>query len=164
MGNRATVIFTDKENNFSPAVYLHWNGGAESVYGFLEEMNRRNIRGSNDLMYECARFIQICGEFFDQDEFTSTTLGVTDSPKSGQLKDLAQVRTDLGDNGIYLVYRTKDEMTVRRFHEDYTAHTMIELTPEEVATEKENAYKDDYGWLKDVFEKIAHGRKASKYG
>ncbi len=39
MGNRATIIFTDGKKSFSPAVYLHWNGGPESVYAFLEELD-----------------------------------------------------------------------------------------------------------------------------
>lgn len=163
MGNRATVIFTDGKS-FSPAVYLHWNGGAESVYGFLEEANRRKIRGSEDLQYQCARFIQIAGEFLDADEFGSTSLGVTDSPKSDKPEDLAKVKTDLGDNGIYLVNRTNGAMEVRRFREDYKNKIMIEFTPEEVAQERKEAYAHEYGLLKDEFIKIAHGRLVSKYG
>lgn len=68
MGNRAIVIFEDeKSTEFSPAVYLHWNGGPESVYPFLDEMDRRHIR-TGDGAYESARFIQLIGEYFDQDE------------------------------------------------------------------------------------------------
>jgi hypothetical protein len=29
MGNRGTVIFADGKEEFSPAIYLHWNVGAE---------------------------------------------------------------------------------------------------------------------------------------
>lgn len=76
MGNRGNVVFSNKDwTEFSPCVYLHWNGGPESVYGFLEELNRRKIRA--DQCYEAARFIQIVGEFFDQKTISTTSLGVS---------------------------------------------------------------------------------------
>ena len=62
MGNRATVIF-QAQDTISPAIYLHWNGGPESVYQFLDELDRRKVRGDAD--YEAARFVKIVGEFFD---------------------------------------------------------------------------------------------------
>jgi len=162
MGNRATVIFTDGKKSFSPAVYLHWNGGAESVYGFLEELNRRKARA--DQCYECARFIELAGDFMDQDEFSSSCLGVANSPRSDKPQDLAKVKTDLGDNGIYLVNRTGDNMTVRRFLEDWENKTVVEFTPGEVEQEKELAHKHKYGLLKKEFAKIANGRPVSKFG
>jgi hypothetical protein len=79
MGNRATVIFapTDAEANvltISPAIYLHWNGGPESIYAFLDELNRRNCRP--DGSYEAAVFIAIVREFFDQEKYGTLSLGV----------------------------------------------------------------------------------------
>ena len=65
MGNRAIVIFSDKEEkNILPAVYLHWNGGPESIYAFLDELDRRKV--GDNRHYETARFIQIVGEFMDE--------------------------------------------------------------------------------------------------
>ena len=60
MGNRAIVIFKDGEE-YSPHVYLHWNGGIESVAAFLTEMNRRGWHRTD---YAAARFCQVVGEFF----------------------------------------------------------------------------------------------------
>ena len=55
MGNRANIIFTNSDESvLSPAIYLDWNGGAESIYAFLDEMDRRNII-FNDIMYESAK-------------------------------------------------------------------------------------------------------------
>ena len=167
MGNRATVIFTDGKGEFSPAVYLHWNGGPESVYGFLEELNRRKARSDQD--YECARFIELVGEFFDQDNFGSTSLGVTNGPESDRLEDLEKVATDHGDNGFYLVNRTSEEMQVRRFkeayqHEPFKCLGLVEMAPADVANEREAAYKDKYGLLKEEFAKIANDRPVSKFG
>ena len=150
MGNRATVIFTDGDKSFSPAVYLHWNGGPESVYSFLAELDRRKARCDQD--YECARFIQLVGEFFDQETIGSTSLGVTNGPASADIADLQKVMTDHGDNGFYLVNRTGGKMTVRRFTEHYSRSEtgewlgpeLREMPPDEVKQERESALKDKY--------------------
>ena len=162
MGNRATVIFTDGKKSFSPAVYLHWNGGPESIYAFLAELDRRHVRADQD--YECARFIQLIGEFFDQETISSTSLGVANGPKSAELKDLGKVYTDHGDNGIYLVNRTKTSTTVRRFiehykDEDYTPY-LVEMSEFEVAEEHKEALEHEY-WeaFKVTFAEITGSKK-----
>jgi len=111
VGNRATVIFEDQAHEkFSPAIYLHWNGGPESVYPLLKELDRRGVRA--DQNYEAARFVAIVAEFFDVKEYTSLSLGVANGPKSDSLKALAPFNP--GDNGIYLVCR-QSKTQVRRF-------------------------------------------------
>ena len=83
MGNRANVVFVNKAgDNISPTVYLHWNGGAESIYAFLDELDRRKVRA--DQCYECARFVQIVSEFFDSGEerYGTLSLGVMNGPKT----------------------------------------------------------------------------------
>jgi hypothetical protein len=158
MGNRATVIFTDGKNRFSPAVYLHWNGGPESVYAFLEELDRRKQRADQD--YECARFIQLIGQFFDQDRISSTSVGVANGPKSDSVDDLLKVPTDHGDNGFYVVNRTVEPMKVRRFREHLIDRatwkfTLIELPPEWVSAEHQAAEKHEYRkTFREVFAKI----------
>jgi hypothetical protein len=158
MGNRATVIFTDGKKRFSPAVYLHWNGGPESAYAFLEELDRRRQRADQD--YECARFIQLIGEFFDQDRISSTSLGIVNGPNSDNVCDLGKVRTDHGDNGFYLVNRTIKPMKVRRFREELAdratwQYTLVELPPERVIAEREAAEKHEYRQgVRDTFAKI----------
>lgn len=57
-----------------------FNGGPESVYAFLDELNRRKVRADAD--YECARFIAIVAKFFDKEAYTSLSLGVTNGPAS----------------------------------------------------------------------------------
>lgn len=102
MGNRATVVFVSGDQ-VSPAVYLHWQGGPESVYAFLDELDRRDVRADAD--YECARFIGIVAEFFDQERYGNSSLGVVNGPKSTRPEDLERVQTDHGDNGFYVVNR-----------------------------------------------------------
>lgn len=155
MGNRGTVVFTDGKKNFSSAVYLHWNGGPESIYGFLAELDRRQIRADQD--YETARFIQIVGEFFDQDSINGLSLGVVNGPKNDSIKELSKIQTDLSDNGVYLVCRNNGNSKIRRFTEDYencpldtTGHKdygklqLREWSVFEVEREKKEAMKSDY--------------------
>jgi hypothetical protein len=105
---------------FSPSVYCHWNGSAGSIYGFLEELDRRKIRADQD--YECARFIQLVGEFFDQNQISGLSLGVANGPTSDKPEDLQKVQTDHGDNGFYLVdrmHRVEGRPHVRRLKEQW---------------------------------------------
>lgn len=161
MGNRATVIFTDGKESFSPAVYLHWNGGPESIYGFLEELDQRQIRADQE--YECARFIQLIGEFFDQDGIGGLSLGVANGPATDSLEDLNKVGTDKGNNGIYLVNRTTKPMEVRRFTEHWTPeHTtiMAELPIEQVKAEREKADSHSYRQrFREFYTKATQGKK-----
>lgn len=118
MGNRANVIFCNGER-ISPCIYLHWNGGPDSVYAFLEELDRRKVRP--DAEYEAARFCQLVGEFFDQrKELGGLSLGVLNGPSEISVEALGRLMTDQGDNGFYVVNRTlpmPDGM--RRFRATY---------------------------------------------
>jgi hypothetical protein len=155
MGNRAVVIFEDSQSkNFSPAVYLHWNGGPESVYAFLDELDVRQIRADQE--YEAARFIQIVGEFFGHE---GLSLGVFNGPET-DLELTEDSQFNHGDNGIYLVCRENKERRMRRFnHVNYPEFR--ELTEEEVEKEKNKAYEDDYmqpEGIPSTFRKIRESR------
>jgi hypothetical protein len=130
MGNRANVIFVTgdggmRPREISPAIYLHWNGGPESVYAFLAELDRRNVRA--DAEYEAARFVHVVGDFFDSDlgprswtpgecqEYEGLSLGIINGPKEITPEALANLRTDNGDNGFYVVDRSGDGLKMRRF-------------------------------------------------
>src|ERR1035437_1122205 len=146
MGNRATVIFTDGKANFSPAIYLHWNGGPESIYAFLAESERRGVNGNFD--GPTARFIQLIGEFFDQGsenpKHDCLSLGVVNGPKSAKIADLEKVDTDQSNNGLYLVNWTKTGLSMRRFLLLLPDHHLVEQTPEWVAAERKAALAHEY--------------------
>jgi hypothetical protein len=138
MGNRGNVIFTDGKR-YSPAVYLHWNGGPESVYAFLSELDRRDVRA--DTEYDAARFVQLVGEFFDNRKvYNGLSLGIvnTDLSADALLEGLRAVYTDGGDNGFYVVNR--DAGTMRRFS-GYD-ESFAEWSPEVVARERQSAEKN----------------------
>lgn len=88
MGNRAVISFDENDN--ATGVYLHWNGGPESVLAFLDAAKELGVRGGEDQPYFFARFCQIIGNFF----------GGTTSVGIGPVKSLD---TDNGDNGWYII-------------------------------------------------------------
>lgn len=89
MGNRAVIAFgPDKPDTIG--VYLHWNGGRDSVEGFLEAAKTLKLRDPLDDCYGIARFCQIVGNCFGG----GLSLGVD---------VLARLDCDNGNNGVYFV-------------------------------------------------------------
>jgi hypothetical protein len=162
MGNRANVIFTNKKlTNFSPCIYLHWNGGPESIYNFLEELNRRDVRA--DQCYEAARFTQLVGEFIDSSGQGGHSLGLGGKPKSATPTALLQACGDPSDNGLYLVCREGDDMKVDRYLLNYKTNKLEKQTDDWVDKEFGEAfenikYREN---LRKAFAKIAQKEKAT---
>ena len=90
MGNRAVIAF-EPYSITSPGIYIHWNGGRESVEGFLEACRRLGYRRPDmDPSYAMARLTQVIATFFGG----TTSIGI----------DLIKrLDTDNGDNGVYVV-------------------------------------------------------------
>ena len=104
MGNRAVVEFTkdDKHSGTNVGVYLHWNGGRDSIEAFLEATKRVMADRGEDETYAPARFVQIVGNYLGD----NLSLG------------LAQCRNldcDNWDNGVYLVHPGSLEIIGRRY-------------------------------------------------
>lgn len=88
MGNRAVI----KQSGSSVGVYLHWNGGAESVTAFLKYCELRGFRGFDD-PYGIARFCQVVGNYFGG----SLSIGI-----EGDVKETEEYAKWI-DNGVYVV-------------------------------------------------------------
>jgi hypothetical protein len=90
MGNRAVIAFRDESRSkeLSPAIYLHWNGGRDSVEGFLAAAKKLELRADSD--YAAARLAQVIGNYFGGT--LSVGVGV-----------YATLDTDNYDNGVYWV-------------------------------------------------------------
>jgi hypothetical protein len=87
MGNRAVVTAEGSKSG----VYLHWNGGPESIEAFLRAAKDLGIRDpADDPSYFYARFVQMCANYF----CGTTSIGC------GALSELD---TDNGDNGVYVL-------------------------------------------------------------
>lgn len=90
MGNRA-VITASKSKTAGIGIYVHWNGGPESVLAFLDECRARGYRDPGaDESYAMARLCGLICEFF----------GGGDSVGLGPLRELD---CDNYDNGVYVI-------------------------------------------------------------
>lgn len=84
MGNRAVITTTEKET----AIYLHWNGGLDSVEAFLKYCELKQYRADD---YGLARLTQVIGNFFGG----GLSLGI------GSYKSYEYAAD--GDNGVYVI-------------------------------------------------------------
>lgn len=109
MGNRAVVFFKGADASQTGGVYLHWNGGPESILAFLGAMlDRKWMRPD----YASARFVQVVGEFFDlQGDCQGLSLGICARPPI--IDDVEALEaTSPGDNGVYVVTITENDFQV----------------------------------------------------
>lgn len=88
MGNRAVITFDGKGKD-TPALYVHWNGGRDSIEGFALATKILMATRGADKHYAMARFAQVVGTFFDG----NLSYGM------GQLKNFG---TDQ-DNGVFVI-------------------------------------------------------------
>jgi hypothetical protein len=140
MGNRAVIAFEDDTGVQSFGVYLHWNGGPESVWAFLDVLTTRMRSRGDDVAYASARLVEIVGRYFGGN--TSVGLlgfGDSDADKLGARDDVEHL--DLGDNGIYVV--AWDEK-LKRYA--IAAHYVDSkwLRPNEITAEEGEARSHDY--------------------
>lgn len=111
MGNRGVVCFADRSeiekylvdgaeklegfcaaNGDKVGVYLHWNGGRDSIVNFCEVCRRKNFRDPVNDCYGVARFIQTVTNF----------LGVRSGLSVG-VDTLNHLDCDNWDNGVFIV-------------------------------------------------------------
>ena len=87
MGNRAVITTPEREIG----LYLHWNGGRDTVEPLLRYCELKGYRAPSTDCYGWARIAQVVGNFFGG----TTSVGVcayTDDK-----------RMNPGDNGIYVI-------------------------------------------------------------
>lgn len=90
MGNRAVI--TTKENfvDNGIGIYLHWNGGRDSVEAFLKYCELKGHRAPTSDCYGWARLAQVIGNFFGG----TTSIGI----------DVCErLDCDNYDNGVYFI-------------------------------------------------------------
>jgi hypothetical protein len=100
MGNRAVITMAKKPTENSVGIYLHWNGGAESVLAFAETAKHFGVR-FYDETYATARLAQIIGNFFGGT--TSVGVGI-----------LGQLDCENYDNGTYRISFENDEVVLEQ--------------------------------------------------
>ena len=86
MGNRAVITTRSKDIG----VYLHWNGGRDSVKAFLKYCKLKGYRPPELDCYGWARLCQVIGNFFGGE----LSIGIDKYDKLDK---------DNGDNGVYVI-------------------------------------------------------------
>ena len=90
MGNRAIITTRENFNNNGIGVYLHWNGGRDSVEAFLYYCKLKGYRPPEKDCYGWARLCQVIGNFFGG----TTSIGIDNFQKdTGKYQD----------NGTYII-------------------------------------------------------------
>lgn len=93
MGNRAVITASkalDVRGSSDIGVYLHWNGGRDSVEGFLTYCKIKGYRAPDSDNYGWARLCQVIGNFFGGD----ASLGID---------KCHCLDCDNFDNGVYII-------------------------------------------------------------
>lgn len=86
MGNRAVITTQDKDLG----IYLHWNGGFDSVNAFLTYCKIKGYRTPETDNYGWARLCQVIGNWIGGE----LSLGIDRYDR---------LDTDNGDNGVYII-------------------------------------------------------------
>lgn len=96
MGNRAVITTRENWRHCGVGIYLHWNGGRDSVEAFLKYCDLKGYRSPDEDCYGWARLCQVIGNFFGG----STSIGID---------TLWHLDRDNGDNGVYIIKGWKIE-------------------------------------------------------
>lgn len=90
MGNRAVIATKESFENNGLGIYLHWNGGYDSVSAFLKYCELKDYRTPDTDNYGWARLCQVIGNFFGG----TTSVGIDTVDK---------LDCDNWDNGVYII-------------------------------------------------------------
>lgn len=90
MGNRAVITTRHNFNNNGVGVYLHWNGGRDSVESFLKYMKLKRHRTPDKDNYGWARLCQVIGNYLGG----TTSIGID---------TVNNLDMDNWDNGVYII-------------------------------------------------------------
>lgn len=93
MGNRAAIAFIDQQTRKPETfVYMHWNGGPESVYAILDVLKEKD-RMSHSSEYTTARFAHLACELIDSDGLSVGVMAFNTIMQAANMAD---------DNGLYV--------------------------------------------------------------
>lgn len=112
MGNRAVITTQDEKIG----IYLHWNGGKDSVEAFLKYCELKGYLPPEKDNYGWARLCQVIGNFFGGE----LSIGID---------EYKNLDTDNGDNGVYIIKDWKiinRKFFKRQEQQEYDLNEMIE--------------------------------------
>ncbi|MBE6724933.1 MAG: hypothetical protein E7576_07025 [Ruminococcaceae bacterium] len=130
MGNRAVIMTPAGYGQESGiGIYLHWNGGYDSISAFLKYCELRGFRPPDEDCYGWARLCQIIGNYFGGD----LSIGIDAFPR---------LPVDNGDNGTFIIEKWK--IVGRKFN-DLPEQHIYDLCEMVCAIDKAQPRKDRLG-------------------
>ena len=132
MGNRAVICtdgIYDPKNSQQLGVYLHWNGGRDSVEAFLKYCKLKGYCPPETDNYGWARLCQVIGNFFGG----STSIGID---------KCCNLDCDNGDNGTYII---KDWEIVNRKYAPWSEQHTHDMTDMLIEIDKAQPEKEQFG-------------------
>ena len=110
MGNRCVITTREDFDNDGIGIYLHWNGGRDSVEAFLKYCELKQHRSvTDDASYAYARLCQVIGNFF------GGSLGIG-------IDSVRNLDYDNYDNGTYIIDGWK--IVGREYHREEMGEQM----------------------------------------
>lgn len=110
MGNRAVITASkslDVAESNDIGIYLHWNGGRDSVEAFLKYCELKRYRSPSEDNYGWARLCQVIANYFGGE----TSVGID---------NCCHLDCDNGDNGVYIIKGWK--IVGRQYHDGAEQH------------------------------------------
>ena len=129
MGNRAIIQTKESYENEGIGVYLHWNGGRDSVAPFLKYCELKGYRAPDADNYGFARLCHVIGNFFGG----SLSLGIGNFSKDAG---------EWQDNGTYIIEGW--EIVDRKFY-DYEEQDEHDFTGMLLAIDEAQPTKEQLG-------------------
>ena len=129
MGNRAVITTMKEWENDGIGVYIHWNGGRDSVEAFLTYCKMKGYREPDGDCYGWARLCQVIGNFFGG----TASIGID---------KLWFLDRDNGDNGVYLL---EGWDIVERFYHDGPEQHEYDLQEMLKAIDEAQPVKEQFG-------------------
>ena len=135
MGNRAVITASqsnDPKASNDIGIYLHWNGGRDSVEAFLAYSNPRGFRPPDQDNYGGARLCQVIANFFGG----ALSIGID---------RCCSLDCDNYDNGVYIIQGW--DIVGRRYFEgeeqrNYNLEEMV-YEIDLAQPEKDRLYRDE---------------------
>lgn len=129
MGNRAVITTRENFDNNGVGVYLHWNGGRDSVEPFLKYMKLKRHRTPDQDCYGWARLCQVIGNYFGG----TTSIGID---------TISNLDTDNWDNGTYIIEGW--DIVGRKFF-DGAERDYYDINEMLIAIDEAQPFKDQLG-------------------
>lgn len=127
MGNRAVITTKENFRNNGIGIYVHWNGGRDSVEAFLKYCELKGYGSPEKDDCGFARLTQVIANFFG-----GTDTVIVDT--------LYRLDRDNGDNGVYIIedWKIVDRFFMRNDEQDsYELDEMLLLIDSKMPEEEQ---------------------------